>query len=208
MLNIYETTNYSQFYFFDTNRPIQPDKLISSIKNKNMLSTHPIIVTTINNKLYVVDGQNRLTAAKELKTPIYYVIDNSLKESDIYICQLQKNWSLENYLHYYRNKITDYELIALMIERSKLNIYLILKLCNRERSMYEKFRNGTFRITRDISNIETTLDYLLELQDTLIPIIGKDRFVKVNCKEAILQLIERKNYSQKEFIRKIKLDPK
>lgn len=101
-MKIQATTNYSIFRQFPGNRAIKEihvKRLVASIQNDNDLASHPIIVDT---QYRVVDGQHRLEAAKRLKVPIFYIInekataDQIIKNND---CKL--SWTLPDKFNYW-----------------------------------------------------------------------------------------------------------
>jgi hypothetical protein len=71
MTTIHKTTDYDQFKFLESQRNVtRTSAVLESIKQKNMLDLKPIIC---NKEKYVLDGQHRLLAAKQLRVPIYYI---------------------------------------------------------------------------------------------------------------------------------------
>lgn len=93
---IYETTNLNQFKFLKGNRTVNvSQKLRNSIQDKGIVT--PI---KVNKKMEVVDGQHRLTVAKELNLPIKYMFDNS----DINVAELNSTsraWNLSDFIQQY-----------------------------------------------------------------------------------------------------------
>lgn len=74
VVEVKSTTNYGMFNFSPLNRPVDPRhlaKLVSAIREKNLLRDNPIAV---DRNGFVVDGQHRLKAAEQLGVPIYYQI--------------------------------------------------------------------------------------------------------------------------------------
>lgn len=99
---IQSTTNYSRFQFMDGNRPInngRVKKLIRSIKRKNLLQSFPIVCQKNGTGLYVMDGQHRLTAAEQLKLPIFFVEAKNLEISDMAATNsAQKGWNSRDFV--------------------------------------------------------------------------------------------------------------
>lgn len=98
---INHTTNYDQFKQITSNREVNPKhvkKLAKAIHAKNLLHVNPIIVNKDNE---VIDGQHRLEAARILKVPVYYVVDDSITKQDISTLNANaKNWTLMDYINY------------------------------------------------------------------------------------------------------------
>src|SRR5690348_13876868 len=105
MTQILKTSNYAMFKLADTNRKVKKshvELLKKAIRKKNLLHLNPIIVDQDSN---VIDGQHRLTAARELKLPIFYMIDNEINDSDIASLNSNKsNWQPLDYINYYARK--------------------------------------------------------------------------------------------------------
>lgn len=99
--DVYKTTNLEMFQQLKGNR--HPNlkhirRLSESIKANNFLQS-PIIV---NEKMEVIDGQNRLLAAKQVGTPIYYIVVNDYSLKEVQILNLnQKNWNKEDFIDGY-----------------------------------------------------------------------------------------------------------
>ncbi|HXT83154.1 MAG TPA: ParB/Srx family N-terminal domain-containing protein, partial [Verrucomicrobiae bacterium] len=146
MSTIHKTTNYNQFKLYSSNRELSEKSLVESIQQKNMLSSHPILV---NKNLYVVDGQNRLKAAETLKLPIYYIIDENIDEEDIPRCQIQRAWELKDFLKFYKNHNENYCFINDMLEEYKLPIHFIVSCCTSHFNCHKSFRKGTYKIKKN-----------------------------------------------------------
>ncbi len=94
---IYSTRNYSQFKKLEHNRSVLKNRkelLVESFKKGEVLN--PIVV---NKHMEIIDGQGRFEARKELKLPIYYIID---AEKGIDDCRrmnaFNSSWSAKDYL--------------------------------------------------------------------------------------------------------------
>lgn len=146
------TTDYSQFKFFSENRPVTPCRvqaLKESIAQVNKLHLYPIIV---NRDKYVVDGQHRLTAAKSLRIPIYYVVDDDSTTSDMILFNTHRtNWSLENYVNFHnQNGLESFVFFQEMYEFAKTQhstftpVYraLIVLCCGSARTFPDLIRSG------------------------------------------------------------------
>lgn len=95
-IKIYVTDDYDAFQKMLGNRDAKSEaKIISSIQQVGQVVT-PIIV---NEKMEVIDGQNRLNALKALGLPVYYIKQKGL---DIEACRClnvgQTNWGTEDYI--------------------------------------------------------------------------------------------------------------
>lgn len=102
---IESTTNYNRFKFMDGNRPINTArvrKLMRSIKRKNMLQQFPIVCQKNGSGLYIMDGQHRFSAAKELELPISFVEAKNVKIADVAATNsVQKAWKPSDFVSSY-----------------------------------------------------------------------------------------------------------
>ena len=79
--NLQTGNEYGIFHFYPFNRPNKQhgEKLAKAIEAHDMLMDHPAKCRYENGKLYVLDGQGRLYAAKKLGKMFYYEIIASSK---------------------------------------------------------------------------------------------------------------------------------
>lgn len=102
---LYQTTDYGIFKYIPQNRKTMSEhvlKLAQSIKTKNLIKDFPIIV---NDKMEILDGQNRLQALQQLEYPVYYRIASDMSINDISLVNtVSKKWCLDDYLHQYISK--------------------------------------------------------------------------------------------------------
>jgi hypothetical protein len=111
------TNNLEMFKFSDVNRrfdtPLSKNRIkrISQSMEKEGLKIVPIIVTS---KLFVVDGQHRVEAAKLAGCGVYYIIDYSIRNTpkDIFDAARQhnqygKDWGKNDYINGLSNQGND-----------------------------------------------------------------------------------------------------
>jgi hypothetical protein len=97
------TTTYSQFVFTKENRAVdmlnlktEHKKLRESMRQYGFLPAFPLMVKAHNGKFIVIDGQHRLTFAKELGLEVFFVVD----DSDVNISQINQahaTWAPPDY---------------------------------------------------------------------------------------------------------------
>jgi hypothetical protein len=95
------STQYSQFAFYETNRPIDTGlkkykELKESLFRDGWVPSFPATCHKVGSKLMIVDGQNRFTAAKELGIPVIYVIITQ-KINVAQINSVHRPWSGNDY---------------------------------------------------------------------------------------------------------------
>lgn len=207
MLKIHKTTDYSQFKFLTKNRPVAPQYLIDSIISKNLLEEHPIICDINKN---VIDGQNRLKAAEFLKLPIYYMISEKITADDIGTCQVQKPWTLSDFLRFFQDK-EDYQFVHELIFLYKLPIHFVVYCCNQGSNIMRDFRLGTFEIKKDKKVIKQRMAYIKELMTVLIDLKRnageKDLNVSSRVQRALWTFVSKEDYNHKRMKEAIKNYP-
>lgn len=133
------TSNYEMFKIIDSNREINKNhlrKLINSITAKNLLYLFPLV---INKKMEVIDGQHRLSAAKSLGIPVYYMIDNSITKADIAMMNSnRKGWGIKDYIYFHAKEgDKNYELLdKLLHEHPRLTVMSAVRLMDEKISAF------------------------------------------------------------------------
>ena len=87
---VFTTTDYDQFKFIDNNRQADHVKALT-VSFKERYVPNAILC---NEKMEIIDGQNRFLAAKELGLPIYYYCIQGLGIYDVAsLNSYGKNWN-------------------------------------------------------------------------------------------------------------------
>lgn len=155
-IDVYVTKDYDIFKKMLGNRDSKTEsKIISSIKEVGQIY-NPIIV---NEKMEIIDGQNRLAALRQLELPVYYIIQEGL---DIEACRRlnigQTNWGVEDYVCSYaaQGNVNYKRLISLMNEFQKqFGIFGIVSMANPYlltdggASHNDRIKKGTYTLTRE-----------------------------------------------------------
>ena len=143
-----KTRDYARFKLTDDNRDggvkeIHVQRLIDSIKAKNLLELRPIIV---NNNWEVIDGQHRLEAAKRLGVDIYYEVKADTEKHDIILLNIAEKWQQRDYLNYYvKNGYPEYIKLDTFLKRHNMNLRTYLGVAiGRTHEKHETFRSGAF----------------------------------------------------------------
>lgn len=168
---IFKTKNYEMFIFRADNREkidqVHVQKLVESIKSRNMLDLRPICV---NEKMEIIDGQHRLLAAKLLNVEIYYQQDKTLKAEDIILMNVSKAWGTSDYLNFYcEHGYSEYIKFKDFMKRYNLNLKVGLNIAMGQKHInFEQFRKGEFHFHEETlsSQIEIcweTIDYIKKL---------------------------------------------
>lgn len=202
MYKIHKTSDYSQFKLFESNRDIKPEHVIKSIKKKNLLHENPILVTR---DMQVLDGQNRLAAAKELGVPIYYHITDDVNEMDIPLLQNQRFWNLEDYCKFYSFKNPIYKSILNISKKYGYAVAFIIRCTGANGSKYNEFKQGKYIFSQDIDIIEKKFEQLTETLDILNKL--KKARLRRNTMHAIWYIVNSKNYDHAHFLERMQQLP-
>lgn len=157
---INKTTDYGQFKFRADNREggvnrSHVEKLKSSIRSKNMLELVPILV---NSDMEIIDGQHRLTAAKELGLPIYYKVQHDLEAKDIILMNITKPWGMADFFNFHiKNHKEEYIKLDKFIKEHGLKFRVAFRMiCGHTDEATHKFKTGEY--VHDIKHIQNEWD--------------------------------------------------
>ncbi len=103
--NIQVESDHKKFTRLKYNREVNAvrvRKMVKSLEEENLLDVNPILVTPVNGKHAIIDGQTREAATAILGLPVPYIsLDAAgLREIIILNANLTK-WELNDYLHAY-----------------------------------------------------------------------------------------------------------
>lgn len=176
-LKIHKSKEYDKFSFIDLNRTVETKhvKLLrEAIKRYGFLGVLVCVYTDLFEgvkKLYILDGQHRFNALKDLGYPIEYKVSdydfNSKKEVTKLIAALNassKPWTLEDYLHAWSTiGLENYIILKQKYELSGINISLLqsfYELKIDSGTLSRKFKNGNLKIP----NISLSLELMQTFQ--------------------------------------------
>jgi len=129
-MTVLKTKNYDMFKFRDDNRerisPAHVASIKKSIEMKNMLHMRPI---SVNANMEVIDGQNRLMAAKALGVEIYYEKNEDLTPGDIILMNVSKSWGMSDYLNFYvKNGYPEYIKLKEFMHKNKVSLKIAMTI--------------------------------------------------------------------------------
>ena len=199
-LKIYVTKNYDQFILLEENRPVTGNLVMNSINKKNLLIDNPILVSW---KMEVLDGQNRLEAAKLKQLPIYYRFAQATLREDISLLQNQKPWAIKDYAHFYRNEAT-YRFINELVEKHDLPLHFIIWCCDPAKDAFHKFKNGEMEIKSDSKHLTEKFHEFSEVMQ-VVKVLSttcgkKEHKITHKFKRAMWNFMATKNYNHKRLL--------
>lgn len=168
-----QTDNYSIFKKKQGNRTINQRhvrKLKESLQKHGFLESCPII---IDKNMFIIDGQHRLEAAKQLGIPVFYITESE-SSSDLIIDLniTQKKWNAIDYVRYYANKNDHYKRFLELLHDIPLDVVSVLDMATGKdlggSFISEVVKSGQLELTAEqIQRAHITYDNILSLRDAL-----------------------------------------
>ena len=146
---IYTTKNYSLFVQDDCNRDVKNHpRLRESMTQHGWLPEHPmVVIADANGKYRIKDGGHRLTIAKELGLPVFYVVSENTEMSVAMINNAQRTWSLDDYVgSYVRQGNEQYKRLAQFATAQNLNVGIAANLLGGNGGATDKVKSGQFAV--------------------------------------------------------------
>jgi len=206
MNEIQKTKDYDLFKDFSSNREIDQkhlNRLIETIKSKNLLSINPIIV---DSEMRVIDGQHRLEAAKILNLHIFYISGDEINRHDIFrLNSNQKNWKTMDYINFYTvEKVKAYlELSKFINHYPHFSTSASISLCCGGKRSTVDIKAGTIQIS-DIESAYSIAETIKEMyQKYQLDFIYDSRFPM-----ALSAAFDDKNFNIETFYHKIDENPR
>jgi len=156
-------------------------KVKQSIQERDLTPYNPIICLSSKNSLWIIDGQNRFLACKELSNPIYYTIISDGIESDIMALNIsQKNWSNKDYLNYYASKqIECYVKVKSALDNFPLmslgNLISVSITTGSDNTVSRAWRDGSAKLTEKSEKKMIAVCKLFTKVCPFMPNIGRQR---------------------------------
>ena len=203
-MTIYHTTNYSQFKIAKENREIRGQKILNSIRIKNLLPEKPILVTP---EMQVLDGQHRLWAAQQLQLPIYYTISREeIGLQDLARLNIQRPWGMTDYLNLYKHQNPNYSFLDEILTKYNLDLYLsfVIKSLGYGIDCGEDFRKGTYKLKDTREKLEMRMEKVFECYQTFSKVFKSPRIVNADILAALWWTVDCLYYNHDKFIKKIK----
>jgi hypothetical protein len=181
---IQSTTSYGKFKLLGPNRDVNQghvDILKKAFEERGNLSqVQPILV---NERMEVIDGQHRLTAAKQLRVPVYYTVGRGLTIDDARSMNIiHKVWRTDDYAKSYAESgkveyqkylelFNDYNTEELPLSHS---VILAYALNGQPNGFWGEFRRGEFEFVNTMEETRILLDLLIETL-AIVPQVGVDK---------------------------------
>ena len=196
---VMQTTNYDMFSLKDGNRPIRKlhlKRVTESIAIKQL--PVPIIV---DESYRICDGQNRFTACKNLKKPIFYIVAEGLKLDDVQRLNANtRTWSNDDFLDSFC-KLGYHEYLVYKKYKQKYGFghnegLILLGGYPKGKRVFENFKNGDFKVVNYSEAIKKS-DQITQ--------VGKyyDGYQKKIFVYTMMRLFQNKSYNHDLFLDKL-----
>ena len=145
--------DYDMFKLHSQNRVISKarvQKLKSEIQRKNLLDLFPVLVDRDN---YILDGQHRFEACKQLGIEVAYKTTNRITIRDVsFINSVSAAWKGIDYIKYHAKNNDDYKLLLDIMQETGIKDYRNLTyICGHELSgMNTDFKYGHWQPTNTV----------------------------------------------------------
>lgn len=225
---VHKTNDYGKFRFISQNRePDHVNALVLSFKDR--LVPNAILC---NEKLEIIDGQNRFLAAKQIGAPIYYYIINGLGIYDVAsLNSYGKNWSMLDYIKMWASlgkeeykkiiafgaefpDISLQNVVTILAEGSRNNIVGTILLDKTIQKRKEKgdgtaikhssIKTGNF-VIKDIDHARFVARCIMEYKPFAKP--GTQIYKQSTFVAALVRLLRDKRFDNSEVVRKVGLYP-
>lgn len=220
-LQLRKTKNYDQFKKLSQNREVnkrQVFNLEKSIEELDLTMFAPIMVK--NN--YIIDGQHRFEACRNMDKDIWYIELDHLDEKDIakaitLLNSNAKNWSADDYLHLYchLNK-QDYLKVKQFMGEYGINslsvaIFFLSGFNQYKSAINKKFKDGNFIIDqRDFERAEQVGDLYRTIKrnvELLYPSKKDNKFVASNSfLFAFAEINKRLNFNSRNLLSNLAIE--
>lgn len=202
---ILKTKDYEMFSFRNDNRAAidqaHVNKIAESIKARNLLELRPILV---NKEFEVIDGQNRLLAAKMLGVEIYYEVKKDLKAGDILLLNTAKSWTMNDYHNYYcKNGYLEYQKLEAFMKENQLNLKIALNMTiGFSKQGKGEFKAGNYKF--DSSGVSDHLEICWKTIDLLRKLKGFSGYMNAGkFWNALLRLVKHHRFDEDKWLKNI-----
>lgn len=178
LTRVYTTTNYEMFGYIKGNRSVNSTNLnniISSFKQRQVLESAIIVIIDENAKdgkyLFIIDGQHRFQACKELNLPVPYIImelkgDDALKIIEL-LNTASKEWDVTCFMGSKAqlnnpNYVLYKSLYDVYPFEHEIFFYVLNKFPNRKRINHQNFKTGDLIFNKkDYDNLKNIFNILV-----------------------------------------------
>jgi hypothetical protein len=199
LVNIFSSTDYDLFKTFDFNRDIDKahvNKLKESMTKRGFISTLIVVLTDIfdddgNKYYYLLDGQHRFTAAKELGLPIEFrvvEVDSEMELAEFIadVNNSSKGWGTNQFIHIWSTlKIAEYVKFKTIMEETDMQITPLVIAYTGQGKM-DDFRKGKMRFPNEAAS-DVLIEQIMDLKQYLPS--------KAFCRRAIINVMRDPQYN-------------
>lgn len=177
---IMSTFKYEDFKFIEGNRDVDHEEKIEKSIRKSGLLIQPVLV---NERMEIIEGQNRFYACKNLGLPIYYVMQNDIGLEEVKsLNSASKNWTTRNYVHSYAagDKKLDYIYVEQLQKAYPWATHRIIGFATHGEAgcpTYTSMKSGNFKCSdAEYNKAVEVLDYASQFREGIDGIGGRKEF--------------------------------
>lgn len=206
---IEQTSNYSLFAHNPDQAPMTTmhvKRIASSMRKIGFIAGKPIqVFRGEDGKFIVIDGHNRLEAAKMTGTPLLYVVESAEMANEIgRINFLVKKWSNNSFINLHSSRGNDdYKTLRYFIHKgipSHLAASILRGESAHSGNSASHVREGTFKVKS--TEAAETIVYIFERCDQIAPNIKKRSYI-----EALSMLLFVPEFDHNTLIKRIEVNP-
>ena len=202
MGTILETRDYDRFVFVHSNRVIKRKRVLDwkrILSVKNLMHCMPLVA---NRSYQLLDGQHRLTAARELGIPVNYTISDSMGVEDIADANSKGHgWKSTDHIHHYAcMENRDYMMLETFLDKYKIGVTMAagLLMGGGEGGVFHTraITNGTFKI-KDWEHACEVADHIYAFRPYV------KHYKHSHFMRAIATVYDHKDYEPAKMLKKI-----
>ena len=180
--SVFASKQYSRFKLHPANRGIvksHVNMLAKSLEEHGWLNSFPMTVKKNGKGFIILDGHNRLFAAKQLDIPVKYtVITGEFKNNELaFLNSTQKRWSAADFIHSYANlDYKDYKVLEDFMDEYNVGVGVASALLTKGHHSAKAINSGQFKVV-DEKWAADRIHWLIQINNVLPFSAMKKNFV-------------------------------
>lgn len=210
---IQSTKDYDIFKINPKNPPLEEthvNKILGSILQNNMLSVRPILV---DDNMVIIDGHNRLEAAKRLGEEVYYIVQKDISDRDMILLNNNARvWKIEDYIRFYAKSGNEsYKKILSIIEETKLSASEVCRIFklekNKKKNRDNNIKSGEIKeiSPEEMEKGNKFIKLYAEVVEMIRPIVRHSGpwIVHARFKRALIDISSLSEFDEELFFKKL-----
>lgn len=174
---IQSTRKYDKFHLFSENRSVSPAHIERLEKDPTFAAKFCMSPIIITKDFYIIDGQHRYFAAKNLNIPIFYIIDEDGSRQDIRSRNMNMvPWKGIEYVHFYSEKSESYAFLESMMKKHKVPLTFLGSVIKKIAGL--KHIKYTYDLKKGTLNFNKHIPAIRDCIELIIPYLKNCRTIK------------------------------